>query len=54
MYPLSTMIGIPVIFAGATWHPNMRAHSPNENIFVSDYFDSMRFTASLIAHFAEA
>ncbi len=39
MYPLSTMIGIPVVFAGATWHPNIRAHSPNENIFEKDYFE---------------
>ncbi len=54
MYSMSTVAGIPVCFAGATWHPDMRAHSPNENIFIDDYFDSMRFTASLIAHFAEA
>jgi len=52
MYPLSTLLGIPVIFAGATWHPDIRAHSPNENIFLKDYFESMRFTASFLSHFA--
>ena len=54
MYSMSTLLGIPVCFAGATWHPDMRAHSPNENIFLDDYFDSMRFTAALIDHFAQA
>ena len=52
LYPLSAKLGIPVIFAGATWHPNARAHSPNENILVRDYFDSMRFTAAFITQFA--
>jgi acetylornithine deacetylase/succinyl-diaminopimelate desuccinylase-like protein len=46
------MLGIPVVFAGATWHPNARAHSPNENILLKDYFESMRFTAAFIEHFA--
>lgn len=52
MYPFSTLLGIPLIFAGATWHPDIRAHSPNENIFVKDYFDSMRFTAAFMSRFA--
>jgi acetylornithine deacetylase/succinyl-diaminopimelate desuccinylase-like protein len=52
MYPLSVMPGIPVISAGATWHPGARAHAPNENIFVKDYFASMRFTAHLIDTYA--
>jgi acetylornithine deacetylase/succinyl-diaminopimelate desuccinylase-like protein len=54
MYPLSTMLGIPVISAGATWNPDSRAHSPNENILERDYFDSMRYTAALIDQFAIA
>ena len=53
MYPLSVMLDIPVIAAGATWHPQAKAHSPNENIFERDYFDDMRFTASLLTHFSE-
>jgi acetylornithine deacetylase/succinyl-diaminopimelate desuccinylase-like protein len=52
MYSLSTLLDIPVIFAGCTWHPNTRIHSPNENILMRDYFDSMRFTAAFLAHFA--
>ncbi len=52
LYPLSAMLDIPVVFAGATWHPNARAHSPNENILLKDYIDSMRFTAAFIDHFA--
>lgn len=52
MHPFDSILGVPMIFAGATWHPDIRAHSPNENIFVKDYFDSMRFTAAFIAHFA--
>jgi acetylornithine deacetylase/succinyl-diaminopimelate desuccinylase-like protein len=52
MYPLSTRLGIPVISAGATWHPDARAHSPNENILESDYFQAMRFTAALLDSFA--
>ncbi len=52
MYPLSNMLGIPVISAGATWHPDARAHSPNENILERDYFDAMRFTAALLDSFA--
>lgn len=54
MYPLSVMLDIPVISAGATWHPKARAHAPNENIFVEDYFNSMRYTAALFDHFARA
>ncbi|RPI95970.1 MAG: peptidase M20, partial [Chloroflexi bacterium] len=52
MHPFDAVLGQPLIFAGATWHPNARVHSPNENIFVKDYFGSMRFTASFIEHFA--
>ncbi len=51
MYPLSTMLNIPVVSAGTTWHPDARAHSPNENILEQDYFDDMLFTASLLSHF---
>ncbi|MBI5960223.1 MAG: M20/M25/M40 family metallo-hydrolase [Chloroflexi bacterium] len=52
MHPFGVVLGIPLIFAGATWHPDIRAHSPNENIFVKDYVESMRFTAAFIARFA--
>ncbi len=52
MYPFDAVLGLPMVFAGATWHPDIRAHSPNENIFVKDYFESMRFTAAYIERFA--
>jgi len=52
MYPFATLLGIPLILAGATWHPDSRMHSPNENIYVKDYFEAMRFTAAFIARFA--
>ncbi|MBN2303103.1 MAG: M20/M25/M40 family metallo-hydrolase [Anaerolineae bacterium] len=54
IYPLTTLLGNPVVFAGATWHPDSRPHSPNENILVKDYFDSMRFTAAFLARFGAA
>ncbi len=52
MYPLSVEIGVPAVSAGATWHPGARAHAPNENIYLDDYFHSMRFMAALIDQFA--
>ena len=52
MHPFDAVLGQPMVFAGATWHPNARAHSPNENIFVKDYFESMRFTAAFVERFA--
>ena len=52
MYPLSTMLGIPVISAGALGHPDDRIHSPNENILERDYFDGMHFVAAFIDNFA--
>jgi acetylornithine deacetylase/succinyl-diaminopimelate desuccinylase-like protein len=52
MYPFAEVLGLPLIFAGATWHPDIRAHSPNENIFLKDYFESMRFTAAFVDRLA--
>lgn len=52
MYPLSTMLGIPTISAGAMGHPEARVHSPNENILERDYFDGMRFMAAFLDNFA--
>lgn len=52
IYALSDHINVPVICAGTLWHPNSRAHAPNENILEKDYFDNMRLVAALIAAFA--
>ncbi len=48
MYPLSVELGIPVVAAGATWHPQSRAHAPNENIYERDYFHAMRLMGALM------
>jgi acetylornithine deacetylase/succinyl-diaminopimelate desuccinylase-like protein len=52
MHPFDAVLRVPMIFAGATWHPDARMHSPNENIYVKDYFESMRFTAAFVERFA--
>ncbi|NUO00129.1 MAG: hypothetical protein HUU01_05885 [Saprospiraceae bacterium] len=52
IYALSDYIQVPVICAGTLWHPNSRAHAPNENILEKDYFDNMRLMAGLIEAFA--
>lgn len=54
VYPLSLMVNVPMISGGATWHPKARAHAPNENIFVEDYFKSIQFMAAFVNHFATA
>jgi acetylornithine deacetylase/succinyl-diaminopimelate desuccinylase-like protein len=53
IHTLSDSLGIPVICAGTTWHEDTRAHAPNENIYIKDYFDHMRLLAGLIAAFAQ-
>ena len=54
IHALSVTLGIPVISAGATWHPKARAHAPNENIFVDDYFKSIYFMATLMDAYADS
>lgn len=53
MYWLSDFIDLPVISAGATWHPNRRVHAPNENILEADYFKAVRLMGGLIQTFSE-
>lgn len=48
MHSLSVELDIPVVSAGVTWHPQSRAHAPNENIYERDYFNTMRLMAALI------
>jgi len=43
--------GIPAVMAGVS-HPNARLHAPNENIYVEDYFEGIRFVGELIQRFA--
>ncbi|MGQ0604937.1 MAG: M20/M25/M40 family metallo-hydrolase [Anaerolineales bacterium] len=52
MYPLSTLLGIPAVCAG-TGYPGSRAHAPNENIRLDDYWQCQRFIGHLILEFAD-
>jgi acetylornithine deacetylase/succinyl-diaminopimelate desuccinylase-like protein len=52
MYPLTTALGIPTVMAGIT-HPGSRAHAPDENIRLDDYFEGIRFMRKLIEAFAQ-
>lgn len=54
MYALSVQLGIPVVSAGATWHPKARAHAPNENILLDDYFKAIHLMAALVDTYARA
>jgi acetylornithine deacetylase/succinyl-diaminopimelate desuccinylase-like protein len=51
MYPLTTALGIPTVMAGIT-HPGSRAHAPDENIRLDDYFEGIHFIRQLIETFA--
>ena len=51
MYPLTTALGIPTVMAGITY-ADSRAHAPDENIRLSDYFEGVQFVGQLIDRFA--
>jgi len=51
MYPLCQALGIPAVSAGCGWHDS-RAHAPNENIRIADYFEGMLFVRELLDRFA--
>jgi acetylornithine deacetylase/succinyl-diaminopimelate desuccinylase-like protein len=51
--PLYTLCrGTPAVMAGVA-HANSRLHAPNENIYVEDYFEGIRFVGELIRRFSE-
>ncbi len=52
MYPLTTALGIPTVMAGVTY-PGSRAHAPDENIRLDDYFEGIQFIQQLIETFAK-
>jgi acetylornithine deacetylase/succinyl-diaminopimelate desuccinylase-like protein len=52
MYPLSEALGIPAVSGVGVGHAKSRIHAPNENIRLSDYFESTKFTGQLIRLFA--
>jgi acetylornithine deacetylase/succinyl-diaminopimelate desuccinylase-like protein len=41
----------PTVMAGVA-HANSRLHAPNENIYIQDYFEGIRFVGELIHRFA--
>jgi acetylornithine deacetylase/succinyl-diaminopimelate desuccinylase-like protein len=50
--PLHTLCqGIPAVMAGVA-HANSRLHAPNENIYLEDYFEGIRFVGELIHRFS--
>lgn len=51
MYVLSQKYGIPAVGFGVG-HQNSQHHAPNENIFVKDYIDGIKFVAKIINDFA--
>lgn len=52
MYSLSSFIGgVPTVCAGIS-HPDSRAHSPNENSILQNYYDGMRYIGAFIDEFA--
>ncbi len=53
MYPLSTMLGIPVVSGMGVGHAQSRIHSPNENISVEDFVQGIKYTGELIRQFSE-
>ncbi len=51
MYPLTTALNIPTVMAGVGYS-DARAHAPDENIRLNDYFEGLRFIGRLIDHFS--
>ena len=52
MHPLTTALNIPTVMAGITY-PGSRAHAPDENIRLDDYFEGIHFIRQLIETFAQ-
>jgi acetylornithine deacetylase/succinyl-diaminopimelate desuccinylase-like protein len=53
MYPLSTALGIPAVSGLGVGHAHSRIHAPNENIWLEDYFQAVKFTGEFIRVFSE-
>ena len=51
MYPLTAALNIPTVMAGIGYS-DARAHAPDENIRLSDYFEGLRFIGRLIERFS--
>ncbi len=53
MHPISNYLGIPAVCAGIGYLGS-RAHAPNENIRLDDYWEFQKFMGEFIKVFAEA
>lgn len=51
MYVMCQALGIPAVSAGCEYHDS-RAHAPNENIRLADYFQHMHFMRDFIRNLA--
>jgi acetylornithine deacetylase/succinyl-diaminopimelate desuccinylase-like protein len=51
MHVLCQALGIPAVSAGCGYFDS-RAHAPNENIRLDDYFEHMQFVRYLFKNFA--
>jgi acetylornithine deacetylase/succinyl-diaminopimelate desuccinylase-like protein len=54
MYEICGTLGIPGIATGGVRHAKSNIHAPNENIYVKDYLDTIRFTSYLLEVLAAA
>lgn len=52
MYELCGIHGIPVAATGVAWYGS-RAHAPDENIRLSDFFEGIKVVGRLVKEFAE-
>ncbi len=53
MYPLTAAFNTPTVMAGITY-ADSRAHAPDENIRLTDYFEGLQFIGRLIGRFSNA
>jgi acetylornithine deacetylase/succinyl-diaminopimelate desuccinylase-like protein len=54
MYEICGKLGIPGIATGGVRHAMSNIHAPNENIYVGDYLETIRFTGYLLGVLGEA
>jgi acetylornithine deacetylase/succinyl-diaminopimelate desuccinylase-like protein len=54
MYEVCGTLGIPGIATGGVRHAESNIHAPNENIYVDDYLEVVRFTCYLLDVFARS
>ncbi|MEM2875978.1 MAG: M20/M25/M40 family metallo-hydrolase [Candidatus Bathyarchaeia archaeon] len=53
IYLIKNRMGIPVVSCGGVGYPDSNIHSPNENIRIKDFINSIKFYAQFIASYAD-